>query len=304
MNLRALALFKEIYWSNSVTGGASRVGMSQPSASRMLRHLEDQLGYALFDRLDGRIQPTAEAKILIQDVDQIFLRVQQTSSVAKRLAHGGGERMAVVCVHTLAPIIMPRVMATLHQRYPSLELGLDTKGQAEQLYALSCRAADLGLATGFAPPTNVDSKVFGRSRFVAIMPASHELASREVVHLEDYARYPCILGSGHDPIGGLVMEQFTHAGIRPDVRVTLGSPLLCYEAVRNFGYLAIGGGLTTLTMYGNPDIVIRPIEPAFDFAVYALWNPQTPSSGARKLLLSLLEQALKPILSPSPALAL
>ena len=92
LNLRALALFKEIYWSGSITGGAARMGVSQPSASRMLRHLEQQLGYALFERGDSRIRPTQEAQILIQEVDAIFLRVEQTAAVARRLARAPAGR--------------------------------------------------------------------------------------------------------------------------------------------------------------------------------------------------------------------
>lgn len=300
MNLRALALFQQIYWSGSVTGGAARLGVSQPSASRMLRHLERQLGYPLFERADGRIRPTQEAQILIQEVDQIFQRVDQAAAVSRRLGRGGGERMAVVCVHMLAPTVLPRVMARLHKRFPELEIGLDTKGQAEQVNILLSRGADVGIATGAQPPASLSSRVFGRGRLVAVMPASHPLASRPAVHLEDFASHACILGADRDPLGSLAMRLFSEHGIRPDVRMTIGSPLFCYEAVRAFGHLGIVGPLTTTTLGRRPGIVIRPIEPAADFAVYALWNVGAAPSAARDALLGLLAEELRPMLDMPP----
>ena len=299
LNLRALALFKEIYWSGSITGGATRMSVSQPSASRMLRHLEQQLGYALFERREGRIRPTQEAQILIQEVDAVFLRVEQTASVARRLARGAGERIAVVCVHMLATSSLPRVMGRLHRRFPGLEIELDTKGQAEQVNLLLSRGADVGIATGPEPPPSLASRVFGRSRLVAVLPASHPLASREVVMLDDYARYPCILGSDRDPLGGLAKSLFARHGIQPNVKLTIGSPLFCYEAVRTFGHLAIAGPMTTLAMGKSPGIAIRPIEPAADYAIYALWNVGAAPSAARDAFLALLAEELQPLLDAS-----
>jgi DNA-binding transcriptional LysR family regulator len=300
LNLRALALFKAIYWSGSITGGAARTGVSQPSASRMLRHLEEQLGYALFERTDGRIRATREAQILIQEVDAIFLRVEQTASVARRIARGGGERMAVVCVHMLATSSLPRVMDRLHRRFPELELELDTKGQAEQVNMLLSRGADLGIATGPEPPPSLAARVFGRARLMAVLPASHPLASRKVVRLEDYARHPCILSSERDPLGGLAMNLFARHGIRPNVKLTIGSPLFCHEAVRTFGHLGIAGPMTIMAMAKSPSIAIRPIEPVADYAIYALWNIGAAPSAARETFLKLMTEELKLLFNVSP----
>jgi DNA-binding transcriptional LysR family regulator len=195
MHLRALALFREIYWAGSITGGAAAANISQPAASRMLRHLEDQLGYALFERADGRIRPTAEAQILIVEVDEIFARVRRTSEIARNLGQGSGERLAVVCTHTLAVTLMPTTMSRLRQRFPGLDLALDTQGLAEQLNSIERHVAHLGIATGIRPPPGMAARHLGRSRFVAIMPAGHPLASQPGVALADYARFPCI--SGH-----------------------------------------------------------------------------------------------------------
>jgi DNA-binding transcriptional LysR family regulator len=300
MHLRALALFKEIYWSGSITAGAARCHVSQPSASRMLRHLESQLGYALFERQEGRIRPTAEAQILIQEVDQIFLRVQQTEAVARRLARGSGDRMAVTCVHTMAEALLPRAMRRLHAEFPELELHLDAKGQTEQLNAIARRSADIGVATGLMPPPGLESRIFGRSRFVAVMPSSHPLAARPVVTLEDYGSHPCLLGAGHDPLGGLILEHFARAGVAPQVRMRIGSPLLCYETVRAFGYLTIAGLMTTATLAGRPDVVIRRLEPEIGFSVYAIWRAGDPPSAARNRILDILAEEISPVLTARP----
>jgi DNA-binding transcriptional LysR family regulator len=203
----------------------------------------------------------------------------------------------------MADGLLPRAMRRLHAEFPGLELILDTKGQTEQMNAISSRTADLGIATGLTPPLGFKARVFGRSRFVAILPAAHPLAGKPVIELDDYARYPCVLGAGHDPLGGLVMDRFAQAGITPDVRVTIGSPLLCYETVRTFGYLAIAGLMTAATMSARPDVVIRRLEPEMEFAVYAIWRPGEPPSAAHNRILDILAEELAPVLTAQPETA-
>ena len=58
MNLRQIEIFRAVMSAGSITGAARLLHVSQPSVSRMVRHLELQLGVALFERRNGRLFAT------------------------------------------------------------------------------------------------------------------------------------------------------------------------------------------------------------------------------------------------------
>ncbi|HET7663085.1 MAG TPA: LysR family transcriptional regulator, partial [Rhodanobacteraceae bacterium] len=58
MRLRYIELFHAILTTGSLTGAAKLLNISQPAASKALQHAESQLGFALFSRVRGRLQPT------------------------------------------------------------------------------------------------------------------------------------------------------------------------------------------------------------------------------------------------------
>src|SRR5690242_8743531 len=76
MRLRYIELFHAILTSGSITGAAKLLDISQPAASKALQHAENQLGFALFSRVRGRIQPTQQAQLLRDRIENIIQEVQ------------------------------------------------------------------------------------------------------------------------------------------------------------------------------------------------------------------------------------
>ena len=70
LSYRQVEVFHAIMMAGSVSGAAERLGLSQPSVSKTLQTMEYDLGYLLFDRIKGRLQPTEEARALLQEAAQ------------------------------------------------------------------------------------------------------------------------------------------------------------------------------------------------------------------------------------------
>ncbi|MFT4185399.1 MAG: LysR family transcriptional regulator, partial [Rhizobium sp.] len=83
MNPRQLEIFRAIMRDGTLTAAANSLGISQPAASKFLHHLEDQLGYTLFDRIGGRLVPTMEANLLFADADRVFREIEALKSLAR-----------------------------------------------------------------------------------------------------------------------------------------------------------------------------------------------------------------------------
>lgn len=72
--------FRAIMREGTVTDAAKLLGLSQPSATELLKHTETKLGFRLFDRFKGRLRPTPEAHVLFEEVEVIFERVSRAPS--------------------------------------------------------------------------------------------------------------------------------------------------------------------------------------------------------------------------------
>ncbi|WP_268810299.1 LysR family transcriptional regulator, partial [Vibrio parahaemolyticus] len=72
MNLRQLEVFYAIMQARTVSGAARLLHVSQPNVTRVLAHTEQQLGFALFERVKGRLVPTQEAKALLPEAEKVY----------------------------------------------------------------------------------------------------------------------------------------------------------------------------------------------------------------------------------------
>ena len=85
MRLRHIEVFHAVYSCGSITRAAEVLNVSQPSVSKVLAHAEQQLGYALFERTRGKLNPTPEADRLFVHVNEVNESVDRLRQAASRL---------------------------------------------------------------------------------------------------------------------------------------------------------------------------------------------------------------------------
>ena len=77
MDLRQMAIFREVILTGSVTEAARNLNRTQPSVSHAIARLEEELGMRLFERRRGRLHAVPEAHYLFRECDQMLTRVDQ-----------------------------------------------------------------------------------------------------------------------------------------------------------------------------------------------------------------------------------
>lgn len=82
---RQLAMFRAIMLHGNLSRAADATASSQPTLSRELARLEQVLGFALFDRVRGRLRPTVRAMALLQEVERSFVGLDQIAARAQEL---------------------------------------------------------------------------------------------------------------------------------------------------------------------------------------------------------------------------
>lgn len=114
---------------------AQSLGLTQPAVSQQLRKLEDGIGVKLFERVPKGMQPTPQARELLTEARATLNAMRDFRDAADHAANRPVGSIRFGVTPTLGPYLMPRVIKTLHQRYPDLRLfmreGIPALQQAE-----------------------------------------------------------------------------------------------------------------------------------------------------------------------------
>lgn len=152
MRLRQIEVFRAVMLVGTVSEAARMLAVSQPVVTRVLQHTELQLGFRLFDRTKGRLQPTAEAFELFTEVERLYQEVERVRRVSANLRHKGAGRLRVAATPSLAPSILAPAVRHFSQRHPDTQVRVFTHHTAEIVQGLLSQDIDVGFA--FAPPVH------------------------------------------------------------------------------------------------------------------------------------------------------
>jgi len=191
-----LAAFDAVARLGSVGKAATALNSTQPTVSRQVRSLENQLGQPLFERDSSGMHLTPAGRDLVPRVRLILHELQLARDALD--AHRGLTRGAlrVGGVTTLVRSFLPPILAEVIRRAPQLKIEV-LVGSEEQLdRALAQRELDVTFAT--QTPVEVDSVEIGSSRFadrcVVFAAHDHPLASTAATAVDDVLQQDWALG--------------------------------------------------------------------------------------------------------------
>src|ERR1700761_3306752 len=79
---RHIEVFRALMTAGSVTKAAGMLFTSQPTVSRELARMEQSIGFALFERVQGRLRPTQSALTLFDEIERAYIGLDRVGSAA------------------------------------------------------------------------------------------------------------------------------------------------------------------------------------------------------------------------------
>ncbi len=258
MNARQLEVFRAIMREGTLTAAANVLGVSQPAVSKVLHHLEDQLGYALFDRSGAKLTATAEARLLFDDADRVFRELEVLKDLAARI----GERKAgLLRIGASLPIVhsvLPRALDLFQIDHPGVKVHLHGFPAREIAEALHGGDIDLGLTlTPILTPT-VRSRVLKDVPVVVLARADDTISRKKRSTATDLEHRKLISYGSHSEIGAQLDAVFRENGLTRDVAIQVASSVTAGPLVEEGLGLALVDGLAEHAR----DLVKLPFEPA------------------------------------------
>lgn len=166
MRLRHIEVFHAIQQTGSISRAAEFLGITQPAASKVLRHAESSLGFKLFNRVKGRLQPTVEAQMLYLEADKIYRGVENLRHLAHNLRKHPEGHLRIGCLPSLGLSMMPQAVQVFRKTHPGVTCQIKTDHGEGLVDRILARELDLALTFNTVDRPGIANEVIGRAELV------------------------------------------------------------------------------------------------------------------------------------------
>lgn len=232
--LNTLPAFRAVAELQNLRAAAERLHLSHSAVSQQIRVLEEQLGFALFDRQGRRVILNCAGRALLCSVQNALAQLDDGVLAAASFAQGADQHLRVSVLPSFAQRwLLPR-MARWRERHPNLTLEIETSQQLADLQRDGFHAA---LRSGRGPwPGVMSEPLFDIPMPLIVLAAPATVNRLDDLHPETLARQP-LLGDKE-----LWRQWFAAAGLAANVTpvASFNDAGMMLEAVEQGLGLALG----------------------------------------------------------------
>lgn len=178
----------------NLTEAAKALHTSQPGVSKAIIELEEELGIDIFTRHGKRLKRITEPGLqVLKSIDVIMREIGNLKRIGEQYSAQDSGTLSIATTHTQARYVLPEPVAKLRASWPMVNLSLH-QGTPEQVARMLIDdVAEIGIATeSLADFDELVTLPCYEWQHMLVLPASHPLASKERLSLEDIAAEPLI----------------------------------------------------------------------------------------------------------------
>lgn len=277
MDLRVLRYFLMVAREQSFTRAAEQLNITQPTLSRQLAALEEELGAKLFDRGGHNLTLTNEGLLLKRRALEIVDMEEKILSEFKGDQESMEGKITIGCGEFMAVETLAEICKRFKEKYPLVQFAVHT-GTADTVSDMMNRGlVDVGL---FLEPVSTEGldyiRIQGCDHWVVTLQADDPLAEKEFVTREELTDKPLILperSNVQSELANWFGKEFGRLNIAFTSNLGTNAGVL---AVHGLGYpISIEGA----TRYWQKDLVVqRRLSPEIRTSTVIAWRRNIPYS--------------------------
>jgi LysR family hca operon transcriptional activator len=286
MELRHLRYFVATADELSFTRGAEKLRIAQPSLTRQIRDLEDELGVRLLDRTKKKVTLTKEGEFFLERAKRLLSSSDELVQAVHELDHKVSHTVNIGYVPNPFHQALPASLTAFEKEFPDVSINLFGISLAEQIIAVKDGKLDVGFV-GLLEPTEDSDLQFllvGSSKAVVLLPRTNSQARKETLNLNDLARtfFVSLAEKCYPGYSRWFKTTCERVGIRPKIVQIVDNDSALIQAVRS----GLGVGLLPEQIKEVPhdNIVIKNVTPPILFPSTIVWKKNNPSAGLKAYL--------------------
>ena len=209
MELRILQYFLMVAREENITRAAKQLNMTQPTLSRQLMQLEDELGKPLFIRGKRKIELTDEGVLLRRRAEEILSLVNKTEQeITQSEEEMVGQIMIGTGIFSSSQTFLSKVIEEFHEEYPLVKFDIYT-GNADLIKErIDQGLVDIGI---LLEPVDISKynhiRIPLQEKWGVIASKENKLAKKQVVEKDDLKDVPLFL-TNREIIQSEISKQF------------------------------------------------------------------------------------------------
>ncbi len=259
--------FLAVTREGNISAAAQSLNLSQPSLSRQLKDLEEELGAKLFIRGNRRIELTEEGLILRKRAGEIMQLVELTESEISEVKNNISGTLSIGAGESLSMHRITEVFRRLKENYPDIRLNV-VSGDTEDLQD----RLDRGLLDFALIFTDFDRNAYHhltleeKEIFGVIMRRDDALAEKEYITVKDLYDKPLIVSraNGLDIFSG---SQARRLQVAATYNLLYNASLMVEDGI---GVAISFDGLVDTS--GNSSLCFRPLYPEISVSPSLIWK--------------------------------
>lgn len=270
MEIRNLRYFLAVAREENMTRAAETLHVTQPTLSKTMKALEDELGKKLFVRHSFSISLTEEGELLRNRAEDLVTMADKIEKEFLSLDELTGGELYFGLAESYQIRHLAKEIRLLKERYPGLRYHI-TSGDTEQVtekldkglldFAVICDVPDGRKYEYIAFP---EGDIWG-----LILPADAALAKKESIRIEDLLGLPLFASEQgwEGDIRGWAGEHFAQLRLEGSFRLAYNASMFVREGL---GYQLTFRNLVDVSEVSG--LVFRPLEPKLEVKLYLIWN--------------------------------
>ena len=283
MELRHLRYFVAVAETLSFTKGAKKLRLAQPSLTRQIKDLEEDIGVRLLDRTKREVSLTEEGKSFLADAKRVLAHSTEIIESVQRLRHHATTAFNIGYVADLFYSSLPITLAALQRSLPTVSINLFDMTRGDQFRALEEGKIDLGFVglRESIEERGLQFRSVASHKTVAGLAKSNQLAKKTIIELRDLK-----------PIFFIGMSETAYPGYRRWLTTTCQQvgfmPRVLQDAdIERTVIRAVAAGLGVALLpdhvkkLPHENVVFRPLTPTVMTESCIAWKGENTSVALR-----------------------
>lgn len=293
MELRHLRYFVSVADAGSLTLAAEKtLHTSQPSLSRQIRDLENEVGAQLLTRRARGIELTPAGRAFLEHARVVLSQVEAASNAARQVAHPAKPCFSMGFLTGHEWTWMPEALRILHDELPNIDVMISSEYSPRLAEALLKGTLDAAFLRREKGLPELACRVLVKEPLMVILPSDHHLAALEAISPRDLAGETFVNVSSTAPVLRVIIDNYLKrcgTKIRP-----------AHEAdhlAMGMSLIASTRGVGLLPAYAQnflpSSVTSRPLKGETPTIELVLGYKKSNKSPVLKLLLSRLDELVK-----------
>ncbi|WP_321340306.1 LysR substrate-binding domain-containing protein [Breoghania sp.] len=271
-NIRQIEAFNAVMQAGSVTQAAEALFVSQPAVTKLVQAFEKSCGFKLFQRSQGRLVPTPEARRLFAETHTFMTGVGRIENTALAIKNSQQGDLTAVAFPALSMRLMPWCAARYLSDKPDVRFSVLTRNSIDVPNSMISHAADFGLSLLPTRESTIVCQPFRRIMMVCALPSGHPLTESAQISPQQLENEEIVCLGRDDQSRMVVEEAFARYGIKIGGRYEVQMADAACMLVAEGAGIAIVPSIASVGWERHEGIVFRPLSVRVSMDVW-LYTP-------------------------------